>query len=113
MVFDNRLFDMIHKFLNESLMDPQHGLGFTVAANGVLPEVDSHLAWESHSSDRITDIFCWRYKKEHTEELAAYSEALINFGTQFLPVLRESASRVGLVEPLQKKKSPFSIFARV
>ena len=113
MVFDNHIFDMIHKFLNASLMDPQHGLGFTIAANGVLPEVDSHLAWESHSSDRITDIFCWRYKKERTEELAAYAEALINFGTQFLPILRESASRVGLVEPLQKKKSPFSIFARV
>jgi len=113
MVFDNGLFNLIHKFLNESMMDPQHGLGFTVAANGVLPKVEEHLAWDSHSSDRITDILCWRYKKEHTEDLAAYTEALINFGTQFLPVLRESASRVGLVEPLQKKKSPFSIFARV
>jgi len=113
MVFDNRLFDIIHKYLNESLMDPQRGLGFTIAANGVLPKVEEHLAWDSHSSDRVTDIFCWRYKKEHTEDLAAYTEALINFGTQFLPVLREAASHVGLVAPLQKKRSPFAVFTRV
>ena len=112
MVFDNRLFDIIHKYLNESLMDPQRGLGFTIAANGVLPEVDKRLAWESVSSDRLTDIFCWRYKKERTEDLAAYTEALINFGTQFLPVLREASSRVGLVAPLQKKRSPLAMFVR-
>ncbi len=113
MVFDNRIFDMIHTLLNTSMMNPDGGLGFTVVANGILPKVEEHLAWESHSSDRITDILCWRYKKERTEELAAYTEALINFGTQFLPVLREFASRVGLAESLQKKKSLFSLFARV
>lgn len=111
MVFDDRLFTTIHKFLNQSLMDPEHGVGFTIAANGILPEVDKHLAWDSVSSDRLTDIFCWRYKKEHTEDLAAFTDALVNFGTQFLPVLRDAASRVGLVAaPKQaKKRLPFLV----
>ena len=95
------------------MMDPQHGLGFTVAANGVLPKVEEHLAWDSHSSDRITDILCWRYKKEHTEDLAAYTEALINFGTQFLPVLPNLLPVWDWSNRSKKKKSPFSLFARV
>ena len=112
MVFDSEIFMTIHKYLNESLMDPGQGLGFSIAANGILPEVEHRLAWDSVSSDRLTDIFCWRYKKEKTEDLAYFSDALVNFGTQFLPVLRESATRVGLVAPLQKKKSLFAFTGR-
>lgn len=113
MVFDQGLFRSVHKALNTSLVE-DNKIGFSVVPNGVLPFVDNHLAFAASSSDRITDIFCWRYKKEHTEDLLEFADALVNFGSQFLPVLREAAMHVGLVKAEEKmrKRSPLGIFSR-
>jgi MinD-like ATPase involved in chromosome partitioning or flagellar assembly len=112
MVFDDGLFRTVHKLLNNTLSSDDK-LGFTVVPNGVLPLVNQHLAFNASSSDRVTDIFAWRYKTEHTEDLAHFTDAMVSFGTQFLPVLRGAAAQVGLVPNGQaKKKSPLSLFGR-
>jgi MinD-like ATPase involved in chromosome partitioning or flagellar assembly len=112
MVFDDGLFRSVHKYLNNALLEDQK-IGFSVVPNGILPFVNQHLAFNASSSDRITDIFAWRYKKEHTEDLAQFTDAMVSFGTQFLPVLRDAAARIGLVANGQaKKKSPLALFSR-
>jgi MinD-like ATPase involved in chromosome partitioning or flagellar assembly len=109
-VFDPKSFKDIHHALRDSVAGDQN-IGFSLVPNGVLPDVDRTIAYQAVSSTRVTDIFIWRYKAEHTQELAAFSDALISFGTQFIPVLREAAVRIGLVQDHAqsvKRKSLFS-----
>ncbi len=109
-VFDQKTFKDIHHGLRDAVAADQN-IGFSLVPNGVLPDVDRTLAYQAVSSNRISDILVWRYKCEHTQDLAAFSDALVSFGTQFVPVLREAAARIGLVQHDGQRVRRKSVFA--
>ena len=88
-------FKAAHRTLQAALYEDEIDLRLT--PNGVIPMVEGHLAAHGVNSDRRDDILVWRYKHERLEELEAYTEALINFATHFVPAVREGASRAGLL----------------
>jgi MinD-like ATPase involved in chromosome partitioning or flagellar assembly len=103
MVYGKRFKDA-HKFLLEALKND--GLDIPIVPNGILPLVDPELALDAVNSDRIDDIFVWRYKKTHLTELEEFSRAIVDFGSQFVPALPLAAANVGLIKQ-EKKRSLF------
>jgi hypothetical protein len=88
-------FKAAHRTLQAALYEDEIELKLT--PNGVIPVVAAHLAAQGVNSDRREDILVWRYQREKLEELEAYTEALLNFATHFVPAVREGASRAGLL----------------
>jgi len=89
-------FKAAHRTLQDALRDDD--IPLKLAPNGVLPLVEPHLAIEAVNSDRVQDVLIWRYQREKPEELKAYAEALLGFGSHFVPAVREGAIRAGLIE---------------
>ena len=88
-------FKSIHNLLLRELSSDD--ISMKLVPNGVLPVVEPQAAIQSVNSDRPEDIFAWRYRRRGDEELAGYSEALVDFACHFVPLMREPAERVGLV----------------
>ena len=88
-------FKSAHKLLQEALAHDNIELALT--PNGIIPFVDPAIAATAVNSDHVSDIMIWRYKKEHLEELADFSEAVIGFASHFVPIVREGAMRTGLL----------------
>jgi MinD-like ATPase involved in chromosome partitioning or flagellar assembly len=88
-------FKDAHKTLQTALREDK--IELNLAPNGVLPRVEPHLAAEAVNSERREDILVWRYKREKTEELAPFTEALLGFAAHFVPAVREGATRAGLL----------------
>ena len=53
---------------------------------------------------REDDIDVWRYQREKHEELEDYTQALVDFACNFVPVVKEGAGRIGLVNGHGQKK---------
>ena len=103
----SRNFNSVHKLLLRELEADDISLKLT--PNGILPVVEPHAALQAVNSDRIEDLFTWRYRREKPEELKAYTEALVDFACHFVPMARESAVRAGLV---QAEKARFGFLRR-
>ena len=95
-------FKAAHKTLMQALREDDIDIQLT--PNGILPVVDAHAAMEAINSDRAEDILVWRYQREKHEELEDYTQALIDFACNFVPVVKEGAGRIGLVNGQGQKK---------
>lgn len=102
----------VHKLFQDTLDSDK--LGITFAPNAIIPLVSADLSSASVNSDDLRDILTWRYLTDHTPELAQYAGSMVDFATHFVPVVRESAQRVGLVpsDVKNKKKGISGLFAR-
>lgn len=96
-------FKTVHRLLQREL--EANEIALQLAPNGILPFVEPHAALQAVNSGRAEDLFTWRYRKEKTEELQAYTEALMDFACHFVPMARESASRSGLLQPGRQKSA--------
>lgn len=90
-------FKNIHRLLLRELASDD--ISLKLAPNGILPVVEAHTALQAVNSERVQDLFAWRYQREKPEELQAYTEALLDFACHFVPAARDSAERVGLIRP--------------
>jgi hypothetical protein len=88
-------FKAAHRLLTQSLREER--IEPALAPGGVIPAVDPRLAAQAVNSERRKDIFIWRYKREHLEELSPFSDALLSFAAHFVPTVTEGAERVGLL----------------
>jgi MinD-like ATPase involved in chromosome partitioning or flagellar assembly len=91
---DGREFKSIHSLLLRTL--ESRGLSLQLVANGVIPYTDRRLARTAVNSDRIEDNLVWRYKRERCEEIGDFTEALIDYASQFTPNIRQSAQAAGI-----------------
>ena len=98
-------FKEAHRLLERSLKEDNISLDIT--PNGIIPFVEATLASQAVNSDRRDDILIWRQKRERLEELGAFADALVGFGANFVPAVREGAARVGLVGGQSKKRKGF------
>jgi len=71
--------------------------------------VDPQLQIPAVNSNNSRDLFIWRYRDERPEELAAFSEALVGFASNFMPI-RDIAVRAGFIpsSAAPKKQGLFS-----
>jgi len=92
---DGREFKSIHNLLLRTL--ESRGLNLQLVANGVIPYTDRRLARTAVNSDRIEDNLVWRYKREKCEEIGDFTEALIDYASQFTANIRQSAGAAGIV----------------
>jgi MinD-like ATPase involved in chromosome partitioning or flagellar assembly len=92
---DGREFKSIHNLLLRTL--ESRGLNLQLVANGVIPYTDRRLARTAVNSDRIEDNLLWRYRRERCEEIGDFTEALIDYASQFTPNIRQSAAAAGIV----------------
>jgi len=99
-------FKNVHNLLQRDLAEDK--IDLQLPPNGVLPVVEDHAALQAVNSNRVQDLFAWRYFKEKPEELQAYTEALLDFACHFVPLARESAERTGLV----RRGKPMFTFLR-
>ena len=97
-------FKTAHRLLSQALREDR--IELALSPGGVIPFVDHRLASQAVNSDRRRDILIWRYRREHLEELSAFSEALLSFAAHFVPAVTEGAQRVGLLNsrPHGKRK---------
>jgi len=98
-------FKSAHKMLQQALADDK--IELALIPNGIIPIVDPRLTSQAVNSAHREDILIWRYRKEKLEELGPFAEALLGFASHFVPAVREGASRVGLLPPMNKKRSWF------
>lgn len=99
-------FKSAHKLLQDTLQ--KDGCNISLAPNGIIPMVDPHYAVQAVNSDHREDILVWRYKREHRQELAAFTEAVVGFAAHFVPAVQEGSSRIGLLgRPKEKRRGMF------
>lgn len=108
----------MHKFLRETLNNPEDkrnrrdGLPDIIppTPNGILPTVASPFAQDAVNSERATDLFVWRYQREHPAELAPFANALVDLASFYMPAIRDAADRVLRLESGRPRKR--GLFAR-
>ena len=88
-------FKQSHRLLQQAIQEDK--LGLTLTPNGIVPLVDPHWASMAVNGDKPQDILVWRYKVSKPEELAPFTEAMIDFASHFVPPVREGAARIGLL----------------
>ena len=88
-------FKQSHRLLQQAIQEDK--LGLTLTPNGIVPFVDPHWASIAVNGDKPQDILVWRYKTSKPEELAAFTQAIIDFASHFVPPVREGAARIGLL----------------
>lgn len=92
----------IQNLLQSALKDDK--VDISIVPNGIIPHVNSDAALDAVNSDRIEDVLVWRYKNQKLEELEAFSQAVVSFGSHFVPVLKEAAVRAGLERAHNEQK---------
>jgi len=99
-----------HQLLQQAVSGDLQEKDLNLTPNAILPLVDPRLQEPAVNSNNPRDLFIWRYRDEHVEELAAFSEAMVGFGSNIMPI-RDIAARAGFVpsSAAAKKPSRFSL----
>jgi MinD-like ATPase involved in chromosome partitioning or flagellar assembly len=98
-----------HQLLRDAVAGDLQEKDLKLAPNAILPTVDPQLQIPAVNSNNSRDLFIWRYRDERPEELAAFSEALVGFASNFMPI-RDIAVRAGFIpsSAAPKKQGLFS-----
>lgn len=102
----------MHKYLRDTLDNPEnkrngHGAPPDIVPptpNGILPTVASPFAQDAVNSDRVGDLFIWRYQRDHSSELAPFANALVDLASFYMPAIRSAAERVLRLETARPRK---------
>lgn len=93
----------VRRALEEALRKEDH-LPLQLTPQAVVPMVPPDFAVPAVNSENPTDILVWRYKRRREAELEAFTRAMVDLATHFIPTIPEAAARVGLLPAAKKKR---------